>query len=125
MGDYKGDRVRSPAPLVDEVDLDVLHLGPEVVEGIDSLFLGSPIKLRGPIVHQLLDIIQVGPVVPLGAWDFAGPACSGQTLAQVLQGGFRYVDLKRLHVHAGLLQISREIRRIWRILPRVVPMLNL
>ena len=56
---------RRPVPLhVDEVHVEIAHLGHELRKLVDGLLLGPPVEPVPPVGHQLLQVPEVGAVLP-------------------------------------------------------------
>ena len=99
VGDDQRYRVGPLPPLVDEMDVQSLDVSREVGKPVDGLFLGAPIKLGAPILHQLLYVVQIRAVVPTRPRDLIGPPGAGQPVFQVLEYGIRDMDLVGLYSH--------------------------
>ena len=75
--------VRSPARLVDEVQLDAADRHAELAKAVDARFLRAPIKVSVPIVDEILKTPKTGTGRPRLEWRLLGPARARQALAQV------------------------------------------
>ena len=80
-----------------EMNALALDLVDELVVAVESSFGGAPVVVAAPVADQLLQITQWWPLLPGRRRGLVGPAGATQTIAQVAQVGFRYVDTKRLH----------------------------
>ena len=99
MGHDDGHRVGSLALLMNEVNALPLDGGVEVGEGIQAGLGLAPVKAVLPVGHQLLDVVQIGAVVPLGAGDLVRPAHVIQPVPEVFQHVVGYVDGVGLYRH--------------------------
>ena len=99
VGDDQRYGIRALAFLVDEVDIQTVHLGLEVAEGVELGFLGAPVELSPPMLDQFFQVGQVAAVVPSGVGNLIGPAGVGQALLQVLQDTVFHGDGKRSDIH--------------------------
>ena len=57
-------RVGAFSLFVDKMNSKPVNVSLEMGERIDELFLGAPIELGFPVIHQLLDVIKVAAVIP-------------------------------------------------------------
>ena len=72
MGDEERQRVRIGRALVDEVDVESVDGGLEVVERVELSFLVPPVEPCLPVVDQLAEVGQVGAIVPPDALELVG-----------------------------------------------------
>ena len=82
---------------MDKVNPHAIKGSAKVREAVQRGFLGPPVKLRAPVVDQLLDIGQIRAIVPRRARDLTGPAGAGEALTQIRQHLVRHMDSERLH----------------------------
>ena len=99
MGDEHWQRVRIGRALVDEVDIESVDGGREVVERVESPFLVPPVVPRLPVVDQLAEIRQVGALAPSDALDLVGETGAGQTFLEICQYRVRHGDHERADAH--------------------------
>ena len=60
------------AALVDEVDVESVDGGLEMVERVEPSFLVPPVEPRVPVLDQLAEVGQVGAIVPPDALELVG-----------------------------------------------------
>jgi hypothetical protein len=53
---------------MDEVDVDAVEPGAELMECVQLALLCAPIELVGPIGQQLPKVLKVSPLLPSSAW---------------------------------------------------------
>ena len=72
---------------VEEVDVDVADLGHELRELVDGLLLGPPVEAVPPVGHELLQVAEIGAVLPRPgrAGDLVGPPHPGEPGGQVVE----------------------------------------
>jgi hypothetical protein len=75
----EGQRCRSDARLVHEVQTETLEagrvdLGAMLRERVEHVLARPPVEPVGPVAHQLLEVAELGAVVPTRAVDLVGPA---------------------------------------------------
>jgi hypothetical protein len=89
---------RNPPPvcrtLVDEVDLEPVEVGAELIDRIQRALLRPPIEPVGPVGKQLSEVGEVRALVPGGAGCRIGPACVSNTLIEIGQDAILNVDPK-------------------------------
>ena len=61
-------------PLMDEVDMDAVEIGAELIGRVQLALLCVPIELVGPIRKQLFKVLEVSPLLPGRAWCLIRPA---------------------------------------------------
>src|SRR6266852_925425 len=79
-----------------EVQVDAVDPGLELRPGVEDGFLPAPVVLVRPVGDQLLEVSEVGAVVPAGAGDLVRPACPLETVLEVQKHGLIYIDPKWL-----------------------------
>ena len=84
VGDHQRHRVGAGPFLMDKVDVDAFDVGHEVGEAVETFLLCPPVKFGAPVFHQLLDVGQIGAVVPIGTGNLVGPPGTGKAVFQVL-----------------------------------------
>ena len=94
------DRVGVVGPRVDEVDLLAVDLREVVRPAVEAVFLRAPVELRAPRVAQVLQVPEVGAVVPARAGNLVGPTRARQPLAQVVEIGLGNFDAERSNLGA-------------------------
>ena len=99
VGDHQWQWIGPLALGLYEVDPQPVNVGTEVIEGVKEFFLLPPVKRGAPVLHQFLNVGQVGTVAPVRAGDFVGPAGAGQPFPQVVQYGVGDMYLKGGNVH--------------------------
>src|SRR3974390_3410774 len=77
---------------MNEVDVDPVDVGLELLELIESPLLCAPIVLVAPVSDDLLQVGKVGAVGPTGAIELVGEARTGESLVQIGQHGVWHVD---------------------------------
>ena len=90
--DDQRQRVRVVGAGVDEVDLLTVDVGEEVRPTVELRFLRPPVVLVLPRVAEVLEIREIGAVVPTTARDLVGPARAAQPFLEVVEHRFGYVD---------------------------------
>src|SRR5207244_13069132 len=78
---------------------------------VEALFLGAPVELRAPVVAQVLQVEEVGAVVPARARDLIGPARARQALAQVVELRLGNLDAERRDVVRHVLDATAAAPR--------------
>ena len=71
---------------------------------LNRVFLRAPVELVLPRVAEVLQVREVGAVVPAAAGDLVGPARAREPLAEVVEHRLGHVDAERTDVvarHAG------------------------
>ena len=104
-----------PRPLdrrggVDEVDVGSVDLGAEVVPGLQLRLVLPPVVLVPPVLAELLEVSQVGAVVPAGVGDLVRPPGPPEALLQVVEDGVVHGDVERLDVGQRGLPGRRRVR---------------
>jgi hypothetical protein len=95
------------------VHIDVVDRGDELGELVDGLLLRPPVEAVEPVGDELLQVAEVGPVLPRpgGAGDLVGPAHPPEPGGQVVEDVVADRHLKRPHpalAHAVLLLPNRR-----------------
>ena len=81
--------------LVDEVDVQPVDVGLEVVEAVQQPFLVPPTELVAPVGDQLLEVLAVGAVVPRRVDQVVGQPRPRQAVLQIGQHLVGHVDRER------------------------------
>jgi hypothetical protein len=63
--------------------MDAVELGAELVGRVQLALLCVPIELVGSIRKQLLEVLEVSPLVPGRAWCLIRPARAADALSEV------------------------------------------
>src|SRR5262249_40160752 len=79
---------------MDEMDIDTVDIGLELVECVQPLLLNSPVVFVAPIFDETLEIYQIRAVVPPCVRKLVGEACLCQPPLQVHQHTFRNLNLE-------------------------------
>ena len=108
VDDHHGERVRVGRALVDEVNVEAVDAGLEVVEAVERPLLRAPVVLVPPVRHQLAHVVQVAAVGPAGALQLVGEARVLEPRLQIVQHGIRHVDHER---HDGVRRTGRRVGR--------------
>src|SRR5258708_12107154 len=95
---------------MEEVEPEAVNGGLKLGKAIQQAFLPTAVKALAPVGHQLLEIVQIGPVVPAGSVDLIGPTCSLQPLLQIAKHLIRNLDRKRHGCHLPLLLTAVRAR---------------
>ena len=98
---HDGEGVGARARLVDEVEVDAVHRGPELGELVEARLDGPPVVALQPVVHELAEVADVDAVVPRGAIGHVDPAGASQPVVEVVQDGLVHVDAIGLDVHTA------------------------
>src|SRR4029453_15914061 len=85
VGQNQRNAVPVSGPLMDEVDVDAVEPGAELMECVQLALLCAPIELVGPIGQQLPKVLKVSPLLPASAWCRIGPARLTNALSEVRQ----------------------------------------
>ena len=93
--DQQGDRVGVRRALVDEVDVDTVDLGHELVEPVEPRLARGPVVLVGPVPAELLHVCQRHALRPVVDDFGVGPAGVVKTPTQVVELGLRDIDRER------------------------------
>ena len=70
---------------MDEVDVDAVELGAELIRRVQQALLCVPIELVGPIRKQRFKVLKVSPLLPGRAWCLIRPARVADTRSEVRQ----------------------------------------
>jgi hypothetical protein len=85
MGQDQRNAVPVPGPLMDEMNVDAVEIGAELIGRVQLALLCVPIELVGPICNQLSKVIKVSPLLPGSAWCRIRPARLADALSEVRQ----------------------------------------
>lgn len=99
VGQHDRQGVGAVAPDVNEVDAQPADLGLIVRQRVQPRFLGVPVEPRAPVLCQLADVVEVGPVVPAGAVDRVRPPGSREPITQVVEDVVFDMDGIGLAIH--------------------------
>src|SRR5262245_35160313 len=91
---------------MDEVNVQAVDFGGELVELVEPPLGGAPVELLPPVGDELLHVREVRPVVPARSGDLTRVARAGQPLLQVHQHGVGHADLEWNH---RLLAVSWDL----------------
>ena len=80
---------------MDEVDLLTVDVGEEVRPTVEPLLLRAPVELGAPVVAEVLEVREIGAVVPAAARNLVGPARAREPLAEVVEHGLGNLDPER------------------------------
>src|SRR5512144_2839308 len=83
MGQDQRKAVSVSGPLMNEVDLDTVDFGAEVLEPVQLTLSGTPVELVAPVREQPLQVFEVGPLTPGRAWRRIGPARGADALSEI------------------------------------------
>ena len=83
MGEDQRKRVGADTGLVDEVQIDVSQLDPELFEGVELGFLCPPVEPVPPILDQAPNEREVRAVAPARVLDLVRPACTSEALTEI------------------------------------------
>ncbi len=86
---------------MDEVHVQAVDPGHEVRERVETPLLLTPIELVAPIRHQLLEVLDIGAVIPPDAFELVRKPGPGQPSLQVAQHRVRHFDGERSHLAVG------------------------
>ena len=96
--DDERQRVRFRRARVDEVHLRAVDVGEEVRPPVEPRFLRAPVELVPPRLAQVLEVREVGAVVPRRAGNLVGPPRAREPVAQVVEDLLRHLDAERTEV---------------------------
>ena len=85
---------------MNEVNLLAVDLGEEVRPTIEPILLRAPVEGRAPVLAQILQVREIGSVIPRGVRDLIGPARARQAITQVFDVGVGNLDAERPHLFA-------------------------
>ena len=85
MSKNERKRIGAFTALVNEVDVDIIHIGFKMREFVERRFVLPPIVSVLPIVDELLEVIAIGACIPICARYLIGPPRVFQPLPQVAQ----------------------------------------
>src|SRR5271169_4160633 len=97
MGDHQRERVLMRRLLVDEMDVQPVDLGDELIKAVERGLTRPPVVCVGPVVGQVAGVIQGNALAPVvHAFGFRPPG-SRQTRLQISKNVVGNLDAKRLH----------------------------
>lgn len=82
-------------PHVKEVDVGAVDLGRELIEAVHARLARSPVVLVAPVRDEILEVAELGAVVPARAGELLREACPCEALMQVVEDRLRNVDAVR------------------------------
>ena len=62
---------------------------------LNRVFLRAPVELRAPVLAQVLEVREIGAVVPTAARDLVGPARAREPVAEVVEHRLGNLDAER------------------------------
>ena len=96
MREYDRNRMLAPPSLVNEMDIESVHIGAEMRKPVEDLFLSLPVETSLPIAGEIAKVRSVCPVLPT-ALDFRiGPSCATQTSLKIIERSLRNGNNERL-----------------------------
>jgi hypothetical protein len=87
VGDDQRESVLASGPLMDEMDVQAVDLGGEVVEAVQRGLPGAPVVLVGPVGGQLLGVVQRDALLPVLDTFRLRPSSSIQPGLEVVEVG--------------------------------------
>jgi hypothetical protein len=97
VGDDQREGTRMRRSLVDEMDIQSVDLGGELVEAVERGLPRPPVVFVGPVAGQFAGVLQGNALAPVvhafGLW----PTGARQPRSQIIEHGVGNVDTKRLH----------------------------
>ena len=121
VGQDQWERIRFPRPAMDEMDVDAVDRGLELLKLVEPAFLVPPIKLVAPIVDELLQVRLIGPEHPPHPVGLVGHTGARQSVLEIHQYGVGHVDGERFDLGDGRrLALGNELYRRPRRRPREV-----
>ena len=100
MNKQNGQRLRSPALLMNEVDPQTVNVRAIVGKLVKFFFLTSPVKVMLPLVYKGLQIAQIGTIIPSCIFHLVRPAGAGQAIFQIRENSLRDMDGERVLFHS-------------------------
>ena len=91
---------------MNEVDVEIVNNGLELVELVQPALLFPPVELVTPVGDELRQIVELGAVVPVGALELIRESGPREPCPKILQHGIRNGNLKGSdsgRVHRSLL----------------------
>src|SRR5260370_3097781 len=85
MRDQQRDGARSLAFNMEKVQAEAVNGGLELRKTVQQAFLCAPVVGLAPVGHQLLEIVQVRPIVPASTGYLVRPAGPLQALLQIAE----------------------------------------
>ena len=76
----KGNRSRSLAFLIQEVNLPLICLESVMVESGDPIYLNFPVEVIGPVTAEIGKELEIKSVCPIRVWYLIWPSRSMQTI---------------------------------------------
>jgi hypothetical protein len=96
--------------LVYKVDSRSVNLGDVVLVPVEALLLYPPVKTVRPVLEQITQVVQVGPLTPALAGRRVGPPCAPDTAPEVIQDRVGNRDHVRFDPHALIMpHVSKGI----------------
>src|SRR5439155_5990499 len=95
MGQDQRNAVPVSGPLMDEVDMDAIELGLELIDRVQLALLCAPIEPVGPIRKQLFKVLKISPLLPGIPWCLIRPARVADTLSEVREDLVLDLDRER------------------------------
>lgn len=102
-------------PLMDEVDVNAIQLGAELIERVKFALLRTPVELVGPIRKHMSKVLEVGAMLPSNARCLIRPARITDARPKVRENLLLDPDREGLDTQ-GLLRLAHL--RSWRRGPR-------
>src|SRR5262249_931684 len=95
-------------------DVQEVHVGPidsggELREAVQLRLVPPPVVAVAPVGGQLLQVAHRHTAGPVTAGQLAGPAGTGEAVAQVVEIRFRYLDLERPDLGAGTIGAGHRV----------------
>ena len=95
VGHHEWARCSMWRSLMDEVNVDAIDGGDELVEAVQSRLSIAPVVLVAPIAAHVLDPGQRRALAPVVDGLGVGPPGLGEAMAQIVERVLRHVDSKR------------------------------
>ena len=86
--------IGAAAFLANEMDLEAVDIGGEMLEPIQLGLVLAPVVLGAPVVEQLAHVGEVGAVLPSGIGHLVGQTRAREPILQVLQNIIGHIDSK-------------------------------
>jgi hypothetical protein len=75
MRENQWKRFRAIGAFVNEMDADIIHLGFELSELVQSCFVLPPIVTVLPIADEFPEVTEIGAPIPIGVLRLIRPPC--------------------------------------------------
>jgi len=72
-------------PLMNEVDVDAVEIGAELIGRVQLALLCEPVELVGPIRKQRFEVLKVSPLLPRHTWRLIRPARAADPRSEIRQ----------------------------------------